>query len=121
MKKGEQGKVKTPGRPTSLIVTMAKQPRENISKVRWGILTLFMIPYSEHDKHDVKLVKDQPHHEFVLNGHTALEDLGLIRQGNLTVVISFKDPPPSSSMCMLLLPIQDFRQPKMPKLSFLFL
>ena len=68
---------------------MAKEQRENVSKVRGKILTLFMVPYSEHDKYEVKLVKDQPHHEFVLNGQTALGDLGLSGQENFTVVISF--------------------------------
>jgi len=79
-KKGEPKKVKTPGRPTSLKVTMAKEQRENMSKVRGEILTLFMVPYSDHDKYEVKLVKDQPHHEFVLNGQTVLGDLGLSGQ-----------------------------------------
>jgi len=89
-KKGEPKKVKTPCRPTSLKVTMAKEQRENMSKVRGEILTLFMVPYSDHDKYEVKLVKDQPHHEFVLNGQTVLGDLGLSGQENFTVVISFK-------------------------------
>ncbi len=87
-KKGEPKKVKTPGRPTSLKVTMAKEQRENMSKVRGEILTLFMVPYSDHDKYEVKLVKDQPHHEFVLNGQTVLGDLGLSGQENFTVLIS---------------------------------
>ena len=52
-----------------------------------------MVPYSEHDKYEVKLVKDEPHNEFVLNGETALGDLGLSRQENLTVVISFTKRP----------------------------
>lgn len=36
----------------------------------------------------VKLVKDE-HNAFVLDGETALGDLGLSRHENLTVVISF--------------------------------
>ena len=94
MKKGEPKKVKTPGRPTSLKVTMEKEQRENDSKVQGEILTLFMVPYSEHDKYEVKLVKDQPHHEFVLNGQTVLGDLGLSGQETFTVVISFKKRSP---------------------------
>ena len=88
-KKGEPKKVKTPGRPTSLKVTMAKEQRENMSKVRGEILTLFMVPYSDHDKYEVKLVKDEPHIKFVLNGESALGDLGLSRHEKLNVVISF--------------------------------
>ena len=48
-----------------------------------------MVPYSEHDKYEVKLVKDEPHIEFVLNGESALGDLGLSRHEKLNVVISF--------------------------------
>ena len=76
-KRGEPKKVKTPGRPTSMKRAMVKEPREKNSNLRKEILTLFMVPYSEHDKYEVKLVKDEPHIEFVLNGETALGDLGL--------------------------------------------
>ena len=49
-----------------------------------------MIPYSKQDKYEVKLLKDQPHHEFVLNEQTVLGDLGLSGQENFTIVILFK-------------------------------
>ena len=76
-KRGEPKKVKTPGRPTSSEGTKRKN-----SNLRKEILILFMVPYSEHDKYEVKLVKDEPHIEFVLNGESALGDLGLSRQRN---------------------------------------
>ena len=88
-KRGEPIKVKTPGRPTSMKRAMVKEQREKISNLRREILILFMVPYSEHDKYDIKLVKDEPHNEFVLNGETALGDLGLSRHEKLNVVISF--------------------------------
>ncbi len=88
-KRGEPKKVKTPGRPTSMKSAMVKEPREKNSNLRWEILILFMVPYSKHDKYEVKLVKDEPHNKFVLNGESALGDLGPSRQENLTVVISF--------------------------------
>ena len=47
---------------------MVKEPREKISNLWREILILFMVPYSEHDKYEVKLVKDEPHNEFALNG-----------------------------------------------------
>ncbi len=92
-KRGEPKTVKTPGRPTSMKRAMVKEPREKISNLQKEILILFMVPYSEHDKYEVKLVKDEPHIEFVLNGESALGDLGLSRQENLTVVISFIECP----------------------------
>ena len=88
-KRGEPKKAKTPGRPTSMKRAMVKEPREKISNLRKEILILFMVPYSEHDKYEVKLVKDEPHIEFVLNGESALGDLGLSRHEKLNVVISF--------------------------------
>ena len=88
-KRGEPKKVKTPGRPTSMKRAMVKEPREKISNLRKEILILFMVPYSEHDKYEVKLVKDEPRIEFLLNGESALGDLGLSRQEKLNVVISF--------------------------------
>ncbi len=88
-KRGEPKKAKTPGRPTSMKTAMVKEPREKISNLRKEILILFMVPYSEHDKYEVKLVKDEPHIEFVLNGESALGDLGLSRHEKLKVVISF--------------------------------
>ena len=57
--------------------------------MRKEILILFMVPYSEHDKYEVKLLKDEPLIKFVLNGESSLGDLGLSRQENLTIVISF--------------------------------
>ena len=50
-KRGKPKKVKTPGMPTSMKRTMAKEPREKISNVRREILILLMVPYSEHDKY----------------------------------------------------------------------
>ena len=57
--------------------------------MRREILILFMVPYSEHNMYEVKLVKDEPHIEFVLKGESALGDLGLSRHEKLNVVISF--------------------------------
>ncbi len=92
-KRGEPKKVKTPGGPTSMKRAMVKEPREKISNLQKEILILFMAPYSEHDKYEVKLVKDEPHIKFVLNGEFALGDLGLSRQEKLNIVISFKKHP----------------------------
>ena len=82
--------------------------------MRKEIVILFMVPYSEHNKYEVKLVKDEPHIEFVLNGESALGDLGLSRHEKLSVVIS-------PIVLLLLIPVQDNRPLKMPKLSFLLL
>ena len=57
---------------------MVKEPREKKLNLQKEILILFMLPYSEHDKYEVKLVKDEPHIEFVLNGESALGDFGVI-------------------------------------------
>ena len=57
-KRGKPKKVKTPGRPTSMKNAMVKEPRENVSNLQQEILILFMAPYSEHDKYEVKLVKE---------------------------------------------------------------
>ena len=87
-KKGEPSKKKSRVRPSSIKRSMKKEPTEKISKLRGEILSLFLVPYPDHDKYVVKLVKDE-HNAFVLDGETALGDLGLNRHENLTVVISF--------------------------------
>lgn len=87
-KKGKPSKKKSRVRPSWSKTTMKKNSTEKISKLRLEILSLFFVPYTDHDKYVVKLVKDE-HNAFVLDGETALGDLGLSRHENLTVVISF--------------------------------
>ena len=52
-----------------------------------------MVPYSEHNKYEVKLVKNEPHNEFVLNVETAFGDLGLNDRRIFCCYFIHKAPP----------------------------
>ena len=49
-KKGKPSKKKSRVRPSSSKTTMKKNSTEKISKLRLEILSLFFVPYTDHDK-----------------------------------------------------------------------